>query len=73
MEEEERGGLAAALQGIGMPLSSFCAFPKGIMPTSPLFIILWDLLESVLSVQKARRKEETTENTLEKMGGYGDG
>lgn len=73
MEKEERGRLAAALQVIGMPLRSFCAFPKGIMPTSPLFIILLDLLESVLSVQEARRKEETTENTSEKMGGYGDG
>lgn len=55
-------------------LSSFHAFPEGIFPTSPLCMILLDLFVSdvSLSVQKEGSKEETTENTLEKMEEHGD-
>lgn len=75
MEEEDLGRawpLPAALQVNGMPLSSFCAFLKGILPTSPLYTILLDVLESDLSVQKESKKEETIEKTLLRLEGYND-
>ena len=60
--------------GQGNALSSFHAFPEGVFPTSPLCMLPLDLYVSNVSpsVGKDSRREEATENTLEKMEGHGN-